>query len=376
VFNAGRRLKIGASMFGNKAIEVRGPVCLRIPMIESSVDAAPEPTPSPFPTFAVAALNCIAFTAIPIPLPVMRFAIFNRFTVWSRRAFRAERNSNSCAIRFLEWLETTSLKQKTQTYYQTGWRLLSTSPVSKMRLNCITGDDVSALRFPASASNANCALRTLRRMLHKAEEWKLIFRAPKFRLVKEHGRSLPLDSAMEAKLIIAAAECNWRSRSFELFRDVVVLMRETGMRNERELYRVCIENIDWMSKSIFIPDSKTASGRRKVPMSDRAMGILSARCAGRNEGWVFPSKRSRSGHLTTVGKLFREARDKAGLPKELVLYCSRHDYGTRVLRETGNLAAVMKTMGHKDVRTTMRYQHPELDIVRDALNATQTMTIQ
>jgi site-specific recombinase XerC len=66
------------------------------------------------------------------------------------------------------------------------------------------------------------------------------------------------------------------------------------------------------------------------------------------------------GHLTTVGKLFREARDKAGLPKYLVLYCSRHDYGTRVLRETGNLAAVMKTMGHNDVRTAMKYQHPEL----------------
>jgi len=47
-----------------------------------------------------------------------------------------------------------------------------------------------------------------------------------------------------------------------------------------------------------------------------------------------------------------------------------------VLREAGNLAAVMKTMGYKDVRTAMRYQHPELDIVRDALNATQTMTIQ
>jgi integrase len=82
------------------------------------------------------------------------------------------------------------------------------------------------------------------------------------------------------------------------------------------------------------------------------------------------------GHLTSVGKLFREARDKAGLPKDLVLYCGRHDYGTRVLRETGNLAAVMKTMRHKDVRTAMRYQHPELDIVRDALNATQTMMIQ
>ena len=38
-----------------------------------------------------------------------------------------------------------------------------------------------------------------------------------------------------------------------------------------------------------------------------------------------------------------------------------------MLREIGNLAAVMKTWGHKHVRTTMRYQHPELDIVRDGL---------
>ena len=35
----------------------------------------------------------------------------------------------------------------------------------------------------------------------------------------------------------------------------------------------------------------------------------------------------------------------------------------------------MKSMRHKDVRTAMRYQHPELGIVRDALNATQTMRI-
>lgn len=280
------------------------------------------------------------------------------------------------AGRFFEWMETTSLEPKTKTYYQTGWRLLSVTPISKMRLNCISGDDISALRFPASASNANCGLRTLRRMFHKAEEWKLLFRAPKFRLVKEHGRSLALDATMEAKLITAAALCGWQTKSFELFRDVVTLMRETGMRNERELYRVRIENIDWTNKLIFIPDSKTTNGRRKVPVSDRAMAILCTRCADRSEGWVFPSKRSRAGHLTTVGKLFRQAREKAGLPKDLVLYCSRHDYGTRVLRETGNLAAVMKTMGHKDVRTAMRYQHPELDIVREALNATHTMMIQ
>ena len=83
---------------------------------------------------------------------------------------------------------------------------------------------------------------------------------------------------------------------------------------------------------------------------------------------MFPSNRAASGHLRSIDRLFRDARRQAGLPKELVLYCARHDYGTRVLMRTGNLAAVMKTMGHRDVKTAMHYQHPELDVVRAALD--------
>jgi len=75
-----------------------------------------------------------------------------------------------------------------------------------------------------------------------------------------------------------------------------------------------------------------------------------------------------SGHIRSIDRLVRQARAKAGLPMELVLYCARHDYGTRILMQTGNLAAVMKTMGHKDVKTAMHYQHPELEIVRAALD--------
>ena len=47
-----------------------------------------------------------------------------------------------------------------------------------------------------------------------------------------------------------------------------------------------------------------------------------------------------------------------------------------MLRRTRNLAAVMKVMGHKDVRRAMRYQHPELDIVRDALNVPESLAVQ
>jgi integrase len=95
---------------------------------------------------------------------------------------------------------------------------------------------------------------------------------------------------------------------------------------------------------------------------------LRERCGTRQDGWVFPSARSANGHIRSIDRLFRQARTKAGLPKELVLYCARHDYGTRILMRTGNLAAVMKTMGHRDVKTAMHYQHPELEIVRAALD--------
>ena len=103
-------------------------------------------------------------------------------------------------------------------------------------------------------------------------------------------------------------------------------------------------------------------------MSRRVFEILRKRCGTRNDGCVFPSKRSASGHLRSICNLFRQARIEAGLPKELVLYCARHDYGTRILTRTGNLASVMKTMGHRDVKTAMHYQHPELEIVRAALD--------
>jgi len=84
-----------------------------------------------------------------------------------------------------------------------------------------------------------------------------------------------------------------------------------------------IENLDWETRVIFVPDSKTEEGRRRVPMSNRVFDVLKQRCGEKREGWVFPSKRAESAHLTTMAKRFRESRVKAGLPEDLVLCCGR-----------------------------------------------------
>src|ERR1700757_620465 len=76
--------------------------------------------------------------------------------------------------RFLDWVNGSRLEEKTGKYYRNGWRLLKSTAVAMLRVDRISGDCAEQLKFPGSAANANCAFRTLRRMLHKAEEWMVI----------------------------------------------------------------------------------------------------------------------------------------------------------------------------------------------------------
>src|SRR4029077_13975095 len=125
--------------------------------------------------------------------------------------------------RFLDWVNGGRLEEKTRKFYRNGWRLLESTSVAMLRLDQITSDCAEQLKLPGSAANANCALRTLRRMLHKAEEWKMIGHAPKIKLMMEHGRHLRLDDGAENRLLEGAKACSWRRRTFELFRDIVIL---------------------------------------------------------------------------------------------------------------------------------------------------------
>ena len=89
---------------------------------------------------------------------------------------------------------------------------------------------------------------------------------------------------------------------------------------------------------------------------------------GKNRRLAISECEGKSGHLTTVAKQFQEARQRQACRPRSLLYCARPAFGTAIYEGTGNLAMVMKVMGHTDVRTAMRYQHPILDPVREAID--------
>jgi integrase len=259
--------------------------------------------------------------------------------------------------RFLDWVKTTRLEAESKHYYESGWRMLSQTPISGVRLAHITTDEAEALRFNHSPANANRALRTLRRMLGKAAEWGVIASAPRIKLVKEEGRSAIMDAETEAELLAVAKQP---------LRDVLAIILDSGMR-PGEVFQMRWEDISMDRGMIFIPRGKTPRSRRFIPMSDRVTQALDARRNGQTEGWVFPSD-SVTGHIGTVAKAFEQARELAGVSKEIVLYSARHTFATKVLGASGDLSLVMRALGHTNAQTAMIYQHPSLETVRKIVN--------
>ncbi len=136
-------------------------------------------------------------------------------------------------------------------------------------------------------------------------------------------------------------------------------MLDTGMR-PAEVFRMEWEHVKWDTDLIFVPRGKSRKSERYVPLSERVRTALFLRKTDANEGWVFPSAHSSSGHIETVQKQFECAKKLAGLPEAVVLYCARHRFGTDAMDGTGNIAAVMDAMGHSKIDVGRIYQHPGL----------------
>jgi integrase len=170
------------------------------------------------------------------------------------------------------------------------------------------------------------------------------------------------DEARLLKAIDQAASCRrYKNRPPSPLDDVLVLMLDSGMR-DGEVVRMEIQNIYSDNGYYFNPKSKTKRARRRVPLSKRVITRLLARCGDRREGWVFPSPKSKSGHIELRGlqKQFRVIADALKIPRKLKLYCSRHTFGTVVMDATKNPYVIMQGMGHEELDTTMLYMHNDV----------------
>jgi integrase len=195
-------------------------------------------------------------------------------------------------------------------------------------------------------------------MLRVAVDWNVLRAAPRIKLLEEHGRTALVESSTEALLLKHAPQT---------LADVLVIMMDCGMRPE-EAMRMRKEHVFWDRSVILVPYGKSFKSKRYVPLSERIRKLLRLRESG-DSPWVFPSKRAKCGHLTTISKQWREAVKAVNLANakqklqpissDLKLYCARHTFATDMLAEGLNVVEVKELMGHEDIKTTMKYLHPD-----------------
>ena len=272
---------------------------------------------------------------------------------------------------FEEWLDKTTLAANTKSDYKNGRRLILKTPLAGMRMDLITADDVETMNFHESPHSRNCAIRTLRRMLGKARDWKLLREVPRIKTVKVFPRDRMISVEDEKRLLAAAKRP---------LQDVLTIMLDSGMRNG-EVIRMRWENIYWDSAFYFNPKGKTRKARRHVPLSERVIALLRniqqeqskeqpKQHSKPREGWVFPSKKAPSGHIGLSGleHRFRKLARALEIPDALKLYCARHTFGTVAMAETRDPGLVREVMGHESLTTTLGYLHPETAAIKAVID--------
>jgi integrase len=65
----------------------------------------------------------------------------------------------------------------------------------------------------------------------------------------------------------------------------------------------------------------------------------------------------------------RSAARRAGIDGGRVIHGARHDAGTQILRRTKNIKVAQQLLGHKDIKSTLRYAHALEDELRAGLDS-------
>jgi integrase len=247
-------------------------------------------------------------------------------------------------------------------------RLLRFKPVKQARLDEI--DERLIDRFCAHAlrglrpQTVNHSLRTLRKALYLAEEWKVILKAPRIKL-------LPGEREREFVLPAGKLRDKFFERLPEPAQSVALLLCETGLR----IGELCALTWDRVSFDplgdarrgyMFVNRGKSKNARRHIPLTENARKILKQQANLRRNQWVFPRVGKKVKPLDLdkplsrhwVSEQFRTVKTELGLPWDCVLHSTRHTALTDLGAAGADAFTIQRWAGHSSVTISQKYVHP------------------
>lgn len=236
-----------------------------------------------------------------------------------------------------------------------------------LRLNQLTRLQTQV--FHAGLANQGLAKATadhhakvLRRALNLAVTWGFIEKNPisGIELFNEDNRmeNYMNDEELQRLLTILRGHSN---RPVCL---IAMFLLSTGCRVSEALKAEWC-HIDRDQRVWRIPATNSKSKRmRSVPLNDSALHVLDQLDTEGEFMHVFMNKQRRMPY-TTIAKVWRRLRIKAGLPK-LRIHDLRHAYASLLVSSGRTLYEVQQILGHSDPKVTMRYSHLSSKTLQEA----------
>lgn len=229
-------------------------------------------------------------------------------------------------------------------------RLLDFEPLASVRLNqideALIESYVQHRSKQVSPASVNRELATLRRLLRLAQEWHVIDRVPRIRLLPgERTRDFVLSHAQERTYLEAAPQP---------LADAAMLMLDTGLRVGEVL------TVEWRDVHlepvgaaklgyIHVRSGKSKNAKRNLSLTARVQAMLQERLAIARSPHVFTDETgTRPVSIYTLEDQHSRVRRALRL-SECVIHSFRHTFGTRLGEAGADAFTIMRAMGHSVV---------------------------
>jgi integrase len=254
-------------------------------------------------------------------------------------------------------------------------RLLEFEPLASLPLDKI-GEGliesyVQARRERMAPASVNRELATLRRLLRLAQEWSVIDRVPKIRLLNgERAREFVLSREQEQPYLEVAPQP---------LRDLAILILETGLRRGEALAlrwdNIHLEPVNGARYGFLrVTDGKSKTSKRNIPLTGAVRSMLESRLACSKSPWLFPSEDGKPFLGSSLDHQQKRVRDTLRLPADFVIHSLRHTALTRLGEAGADAFTIMRIAGHSTVIVSQRYVHPSPETIERAFERLESLS--
>ncbi len=238
----------------------------------------------------------------------------------------------------------------------------------KKSMATIEQRDIIAFKDSMGPIKGNCSkcLRLLSCAFNQAELWDYIPRnsnpckgVPKYPDRKMNRFLSDVELERLNQVLAERTETNTAPYTIAAFR----LLMYTGCRLG-EVLSLKWDDINLKENFIHLKDSKV--GERGIPLNESAKNVLLGLQTQADNPYVFCGDKKGT-HLVTLQKAWERIRQKAGIP-DVRIHDLRHSFASFALKKGVSLYGVSKLLGHKNIATTTRYAHLELEELKKLTN--------